>query len=265
MNNENWHIPHIKSVLDYHNRSYGTDFTTIVRCEQLFPGLQGGWDWVCSTTSGSRGAIEVKRLTDEYKHEVENVLRQISDRLEKQLSGRIPGLYRLLLTVWDQPLDLNGDKKEKSEKIKKLEETLLNAVEDSANTGVREALDLSDKIREYLPNVVSNDFEASLQRVPSGESRLVIELQTGGGAPSVALEGNQFDKFKALVQKANEQLSRAKASGIPDTFLITLDLLYHLAAPPDVIKNTFHILNSDDHCNIDYGYHVGSSVTRIKP
>lgn len=154
MNNENWQIPHIKKALDYHNRAYGTDFAIAGRCEQFFPGLQGGWDWVCSTTSGSKGAIEVKRLTDEYKHEVENVLGQISESLEEQLSGRIPGLYRLLLTIWDQPLDLNGDKKEKSAKIKKLKKTLLKAVEDSANTGVREALDLSDKIREYLPNVV---------------------------------------------------------------------------------------------------------------
>ncbi|OGN96757.1 MAG: hypothetical protein A2Z77_04030 [Chloroflexi bacterium RBG_13_51_36] len=265
MNNENWQIPHIKKALDYHNRSYDTDFAIAGRCEQFFPGLQGGWDWACSTTSGSRGAIEVKRLTDEYKHEAENVLRQISDSLEEQLSGRIPGLYRLLLTIWDQPLDLNGDKKEKSEKIKKLKKTLLKVVEDSANTGVREAVDLSEKIREYLPDVVSNDFEASLQRIPSGESRLVIELQTGGDAPSVVLEGNQFDKFKALVQKANEQLYKAKSSSISDTFLITLDLLYHLAAPPDVIKNTFHMLSFDDHCNIDYVYHVGSSVTRIKP
>lgn len=265
MNNENRQIPHIKKALDYHNRLYGTDFVIAGRCEQFFPGLQGGWDWVCSTTSGSRGAIEVKRLTDEYKHEVENVLRQISNSLEEQLSGRIPGLYRLLLTIWDQPLDLNGDKKEKSEKIKKLEKTLLKAVKDLANTGVGEALDLSEKIREYLPDVVSNDFEASLQRIPSGESRLVIELQTGGDAPSVVLEGNQFDKFKALVQKANEQLYKAKDSGISDTFLVTLDLLYHLAAPPDVIKNTFRILDSDDHCNISYVYHVGSSVSQIKP
>ena len=265
MNNENWQIPHIKKALDYHNSSYGTDFSVAGRCEQFFPGLQGGWDWVCSTTSGSRGAIEVKRLTDEYMHEAENILRQIIDRLEEQLSGRIPGLYRLLLTVWDQPLDLNGDEKEKSEKIKKLEKTLLETVEDSANTGVREAIDLSDKIREHLPNVVSNDFEASLQRIPRGESRLVIELQIGGDAPSVVLEGNQFDKFEALVQKANEQLCKAKASGLSDTFLVTLDLLYHIAAPPDVIKNTFCILNSNDHCNIDYVYHVGSFVTRIKP
>jgi hypothetical protein len=265
MDNENWQMPHIRSVLDYHNKSYGTDFSLVGRCERFSPEIQGGWDWVCSTTTGKKGAIEVKRLTDEYKHEIESVLIQISSNLEEQLSGRIPGLYRLLLTVWDNPLDLNGDKKEKSEKIKNLEKTLLKAVEDSANTGVGEALDLSDKIREYLPNVVSSDFEASLQRIPSGESRLVIELQTGGDAPSVAIEDNQFNKFRALVQKANEQLGKAKDSGISETFLVTLDLLYHLAAPPDVIKNTFCKLNSDDHCNIDYAYHVASSVSRIKP
>ncbi len=267
MNKENWQIPHINSVLDYHNNSYGTAFVLAGRCEQFFPSLlHGGWDWVCCDhNTGNKGAIEVKRLTDKYKHEVETVLKRIGDKLEKQLSGRIPGLYSLLLTIWDHPLDLDGDKRGKSEKLKKLEKILLKTVEDSANIGVKEALDLSDKIRELLPQIVSTDFEASLQRIPSGESRLVIDMQMGGNAPSVALQGNQFNKFKALVQKANEQLYKAKVRGISETLFISLDLLYHLAAPPYVIKNTFWKLNSDDHCNIGYAYHVASSATRIKP
>lgn len=140
--------------------------------------MEGGWDWVCfDHNTGSKGAIEVKRLTDEQKHEIETVLSQISDKLEKQLTGRIPGLYHLLLTIWDQTLDLDGDKKEKSEKINKLEEILLKTVEDSAsNIGVKESLDLSDKIRAYLPHIVSADFEAILQKITSGESRLVIDM-----------------------------------------------------------------------------------------
>ena len=264
---EGWQVPHLKKVLDYHNKLYGTDFVIVGRCEQFYAELQeGGWDWVCCDhKSGNKGAIEVKRLTDKYKHEIESVLRQINDKLEERLSGRISGLYHLLLTIWDRPLDLDGDKKEKSEKIKKLERILLKTVEDSANMGVNEALDLSDEIREHLPHVVSADFEASLQRISSGESRLVVDMQMGGDAPSVALQGNQCDKFKTLVQKANEQLCKAKARGITETFFISLDLLYHLAAPPDVIKNTFWKLNSDDHCNIGYAYHMASSVTRIKP
>ena len=190
----------------------------------------------------------------------------ISDKLEKQLSGRIPGLYHLLLTIWDRPLDLDGDNREKSEKIKKLEKILLKTVKDSAsNIEDKETVDLSDKIRAYLPHIVSMDFEASLQRITGGESCLVIEMQMGGDAPSIALQGNQFTKFRTLVQKANGQLGKAKVRGISETFFIWLDLLYHLPAPPDAIRNTLRQLNSEDHCNIDYVYHVANSVTRIIP
>lgn len=266
MDKEDWQIPHINSVLDYHNNSYGTAFELAGRCEQFFSRSDGRWDWVCCDhNTGDKGAIEVKRLTVEYKHEVEAVLTQISDKLEKQLSGRIPGLYHLLLTIWDKPLDLGGNKRGKSEKIKSLEKILLKTIEDSVNIGVKEVLDLSDKIRERLPHIVSADFEASLQRIPSGESRLVIDMQMGGDAASTMLQGEQLCKFKALVQKANEQLCKAKVRGISETFFISLDLAYHLAAPPYVIKNTFWQLNPDDHCNIGYAYHVAGSVTRIKP
>lgn len=267
MNKEKWQKPHIHSVLDYHNNSYGTAYELAGRCEQFFPKLEGGWDWVCCDhNTGSKGAIEVKRLTDEQKHEIETVLKRISDKLEKQLSGRIPGLYHLLLTIWDRPLDLDGDNREKSEKIKKLEKILLKTVEDSASSiEAKEIVDLSGKIRAYLPHIVSTDFEASLQRITGGQSCLVIEMQTGGDAPSIALRGNQFTKFKTLVQKANEQLGKAKVRGISGTFFIWLDLLYHLPAPPDAIRNTLRQLNSEDHCNIDYVYHVANSVTHIKP
>ncbi len=263
---EKWQLPHINRVLDYHNKLYGTDFVIVAKSERLFPGLQGGWDWVCcDREAGTKGAIEVKRLTEEYKQEIETVLAGIRDNLVKRLSGKISGVYRLLLTMGDKPLNFGGDKKGKSKKIRELEESLVRTVEDSANIELKGELDLSDKIRQHLPHVVSYDFEASLKRIASGESRLVVELQWSGGGHSVTLEGNQLNKYEALVRKANEQLYKAKVNGVSKTFFVTLDLLYHLAAPPEVIKNTFWKLNSDDHCNIVYAYHVASSVSRIKP
>ncbi len=278
---EKWQVRPLKTVLDYHNELHGTDFVIVGRYEQAYPEKGRRWDWVCcDNNTGSKGAIEVKELTDEYEREVEVVLKQISDKLERQLSGGIPGSYRLLLNIRDRPLHLDQDKRGKSKKIERLERVLLKTVEDSANTGVKEELDLSAKIREQLPQIVTADFEASLLRIPSGESRLVVELMTGGSSPSVALEGNQRTKFNTLVRKANEQLRKAKAKGISETFLITLDVLSiakakgisdfitlsHLAADPEAIKNSFWELNPDDHCNIGYAYHVvASSVTRIKP
>jgi hypothetical protein len=266
INRESWQIPHIESVLGYHNKSYSTDFVLAGRCEQFFPGLEGGWDWVCrDTNTAIKGAIEVKRLTDERKHEEESILSQVSIELENQMRG-LRGTYRLLLYTDARPLNLSDNSKEKSKIIKELKRILQTTIEEmTPNMKASELLDLTCELRASLPGIVPADFDVELQKVTNEGSRLLIEVFTGGDAPSSVLQGEQFDKFKGLVKQANQQLHKAKTKGLSERFFISLDLLYHLAAPPNVIRNTFWQLNSDDHCDIVYAYHVASSVTRVKP
>jgi len=124
---------------------------------------------------------------------------------------------------------------------------------------------VSDKRRTCLSEVVPSDFYVELNKVTDEGTRLLIEITTGGTAPSHVLHGEDFDEFRTLLQKANRQLYEAKIRGLTETFFISLDLLYYLAPDPDAIRNTFWQLDSEDHCNINYVYHVESSVTCVKP
>lgn len=266
MDNENWQIPHIKKVLDYHNKLYSTDFVLVGRCEQFFPGLRGGWDWVCSTTKGRKGAIEIKRLTEERKHEEYSILKRIGTELERKMLCELHGTYRLLLDISDESLNLLGDNKKKLKKTRELKDTIQNLVGQVApGMAAREARDISGELKTRLPHIVGASFYAELHKVTDGGRYLLVEIITGGWAPSVAVQGENLEKFKALVQQANRQLHEAKTRGLSETFFILLDLLYYLAAEPDVVKNTFWQLNATDHSNINYAYLLESSVTSIKP
>ena len=119
MDSENWQIPHIKRVLDFHNESYTTAFVLLGRSEQFFPGLQGGWDWVCSVPTGRKGAIEVKRITNERKHKEYSILQRIGAELEIELPRELHGTYRLLLDIDDESLYLLEENREKPKKVKK--------------------------------------------------------------------------------------------------------------------------------------------------
>lgn len=264
MNNEDWQIPHIEKVLAYHNKSYGTDFVLLGRYEDSCPTLKDTekWDWVCVD---NKAAIEVKRLTDERKHEEYFILKRVKHELQGQLSHRVRGTYHLLLTTGDRPLNLGGNK-EKSTTIEKLHKTLGKLVREAAlGMRVQKSLDLSDELRASLPNIVPADFYAELRKVKNEGACLAIDIMPYINAPSSALQGKEFTKFKTLVHKANGQLHQAKVRRLPETFLILLDLLYFLAADPDAIRDTFHQLDPKDHYNIDYVYYVESTVTRIKP
>jgi len=266
MDNENWQMPHIRNVLGYHNKSYGTGFLLVGRCERFFPEIQGGWDWVCSTTTGKKGAIEVKRLTDERKHEEHSILNRVRTELEREMPCELHGIYRLLLDIDDESLYFLGDDKEKLRKVRELKDTIRTVIGQVApGLAAQEIRDISSELKTRLPRIVGASFCAELHKVTDSENLLLVEIMTGGNAPSQVLVGKDLEKFKDLVQQANRQLHEAKTRGLSETFLVLLDLLYYLAPEPAAIRNTFCQLNAKEHLNINYAYLVQSSVTRVKP
>lgn len=262
MDRELWQKNHLKKVLSYHNETYGTHFALQNRCKDLFPELAASqrWDWVClDSNTNIQAAIEVKRITKESKHREYNVLEKtVCSQLESTLSKQLRGTYRLLISTDAQVLNLQGNT------IGHLSDVLSEIVQEEApKCEVGRSHDLSDLLQERLPEILPPDVIVELSKIKNETSILVVELMTGGSAPSGKLEGQYLDEFKRLIKHANQQLHEAKNVGLPTAFLVLLDLMYFLMAEPDVIQSTYHEIEPDDRDNIDYAYYVQNAVTQI--
>jgi len=257
----------ISKVLCWHNQLYGTDFKVVDRCEQVHPELceRERWDWVCKTEKGKEGAIEVKRLTHQEKHKGNALLKKVRDELGTNPPPQLRGTYHLLLDVDDSFLTQLATTKSPS--VRELTNAFRAAISSVGPTlHEQQSHDLRNELQgQLLPGALTGLYAAGLTRLTKDGSHIYVDIQTGGFAPAGVLSDEDLRRFEALVRKANSQLLRAKTMGITETFLITPDLLYHLAAFPDTIKNTFHMLSPDCHCNIDYVYHVKRFVTPVKP
>ncbi len=266
MNSEDGQKPHIEKALDCHNRLYGTDFRVTGRCEQLYPELheKRRWDWVCRTSAGKEGAVEAKRLTDERKQKGYALLEKTAHGLQTNPPDGLRGTYQLLLDVDDSFLVRLAD--EETPSVRELTNAIRNAIGQITPTlRGQESRDLRDELETQLWPPALVGLHVELKRLTEDGSRVLVDIQPGGSGPVGKLMGDDLQKYEALVRTANSQLNQAKTMGIPETFLVTLDLLYQLAASPDTIKNTFRTLSPELHCNIDYVYHVASSVTPVKP
>ncbi len=264
-NKEEWQIPHVKLVLAYHNSVFCSAFNLNGRCEDYRPELQGGWDWVCNDPAIGKGAIEVKRLTDQQKHKEDAIIQGIGTELERELSPKLKGIYRLLIQYESLP-SLIKTSESKANKVTELKKTIRDVFLRKITSihAAQAFIDIADLIREELPSV-GTDFYAEIYKVADSGNHLSVEFMNCGNAPSGTLVGTELAKFKDSIKIANRQLSEAKKRGFTTTFLILLDLMYFLGATASVLTNTFSLIEPQYHSNIDYIYYDSNVIKMLKP
>lgn len=253
---EYWQKTYTQCVLDHHNKKYSRNITILARCEEIHPALRSKprWDWSAmdKNNNGREIAIEVKRLTNPRLQEKFSALHQICRELSQELSGKLRGIILLFIRVWEEHrFDLQGDKGQQ------LKDTLKKLIlKEAQSLEVGKWQNLSQALRERLPDIVPKDCSCNLYKLDHEGSYLSPHVNVGWWAPVKELQGEDLEEFHKLLQSANQQLGKAKARGIPDTFLIIIEIWFS-GADAEVLQNTLRHFDPSDYPHVKFFYLVG--------
>lgn len=255
----------MQRVLEHHNRKYGTNIQIVGVCEEIYPELRGklNWDWVCQDNNNSDEiAVEIKRLENYRLREKFSVLNRIFKKLSNALSGKLPGTFLLFMHISEeQHFALNDPSGFRKQKLKNtLTEIILKQAK-VMETG--EERNISQELRERLPDIVPHDCYCNLQKFDNEGSYLGASPSPGGFAPSGEFQGKDLVEFTKLIQGANKKFDEAKKRGIIQTFLILLEIGFS-GAEADVIQKTLQSFSPSDCGSIKYCYfHDGKVLYQI--
>jgi len=255
----------VQHVLNYHNDEYRTDMVIMGSCEDIYPELKGetNWDWVCrDKTNGNEAAAEVKRLTNQELEKRKSILykigRELSNELSNKLSDKLPGMFVLHMGIPEESIQLHRANKEQLKSI--LTELICEVAQ---RLEVKGEEDLTQRIKDKLPYQLPEECTFNINKYNAGKSSLGINPHYTRFCPVGRLEGREFDKFKKLIQGANEQLASATRRGILETILIIIEQGFSFAEA-DVIQETLKVLDPSDYSHIKRVYRVsGDEVQEI--
>ena len=251
----------VQYVLNCHNDQYRTDMVIMGSCEDIYRELKGktNWDWVCrDKTNGNEAAVEVKRLTKQKLEERKSILYQIGGELYKELSGELPGMFVLHMGIPEESIQLHRANKEQLKSV--LTELICEVAQ---RLEVKGDEDLTQRVKDKLPYQLPEKCTFNINKYNDGKSYLGINPHYTRFCPVGRLEGKEFDKFKKLIQGANEQLASATRRGILETILIIIEQGFSFAEA-DVIQETLKVLDPSDYSHIKRVYRVsGDEVQEI--
>lgn len=267
LNKEAQMIGFVRLAVEAHNATYHTDFSVVGQADDIYPRLKGSrnqcknWDWVCrDSVSRKEAAIEIKRLTTELAEKTHNELTKVAEGIWTETRDRLRGVFSLFVDL-PNPNFVLGNKAQR----KRLVEVLAGFVTEVSNDlpdGETKTMrvEADDRLSDVLPadtwlNLFRHD-RVKLKPADSQMNYLSVSFDWGWSAATQTLVDKELDEFKGLIAKANKQLGVAKQRGIPETFLVLVEIGFSGAAP-DAVKNTLDDLDPATYSNINHIYLVG--------
>ena len=258
-----WERKHVQHVLDFHNKKYGTHIVIRGKTQEVYPQLKGksDWDWVCRDTETNEGiAVEVKRLTDEMLEVRHNTIRNISEEIQNDLSGKLPGTFFLSISIppnYHLPFKGQQDRQ-------KFKDVLCEAIIQTAQAlKLGEDSGLISQMNGKLPFALPHLFSCDLKKY-SDEGSALCKSSGITGFWSPKLDEQELEKFDQLVSHANEQLKLAILEfNVKKTILVVIDEGLRITNH-DTIPEAFKSISRNSYSHIGHAYCVsGEEVTEI--
>jgi hypothetical protein len=249
----------VQRVLDYHNSSHGTHIIIKGRAEEIYPDLKGqlNWDWVCfDEEAGKEIAVEVKRVTDEYLEERQDIIWRVLEEVCHELSGKVSGTFVLSVMI---PVKYMPFKRQQKNLFKNTLVTLILKVK-SHKIREGQSINLLPGISKKISFKLPDSSAIHLTKL-SAQNSVVYK---GSGclrwrSPQPTTE--ELKKLEGLVGHANyRQLSQA--CNATERFLVIINQGFGINS--HMVAKAFGSITPNCYSNIDRVYYVsGESVSEI--
>jgi len=256
-------IGFVRWAVEAHNATYHTDFSVVGQARNIYPRLKNNsnWDWVCrDSVSGEEAAIEVKKLTAELAEKTHGELTKVAQEICTEVRDRLQGVFSLFVYL-PNPDFVVGNKAQRERLVEVIATFVIEVSNDlpAGETKTRK-VDADRRLSDVLPAGTWLDLHrhdrVKLKPADRQPNYLHVSFDWGLSAATRTLADKELDEFRCLIAKANKQLGVAKQKGIPETFLILVEISFSGAAP-DAVKNTLDDLAPDTYSNINHIYLVG--------